>query len=158
MGLDMMLRKVPFGGSPWGKESEEVGYWRKANQIHKWFVDNIQNGIDDCGSYKVTKDDLIKLKDLCKYVISKSEMIPGQVHCGDRFEGDKRVPMFVDGKIIKDPSVAQELLPTQLGFFFGKDDYDEHYIYDLENTIKIIAAILETVDFEKFDVYYDSSW
>ena len=25
-----------------------VGYWRKANQIHKWFVDNCQNGRDEC--------------------------------------------------------------------------------------------------------------
>jgi len=23
---------------------EEVGYWRKANAIHSWFVKNIQNG------------------------------------------------------------------------------------------------------------------
>jgi len=27
---------------------EEVGYWRKANQIHNWFVENVQNGIDEC--------------------------------------------------------------------------------------------------------------
>ena len=24
-------------------------YWRKANQIHAWFVDNVQQGNDDCG-------------------------------------------------------------------------------------------------------------
>jgi hypothetical protein len=23
----------------------ELGYWRKANHIHKWFVDNVQNGV-----------------------------------------------------------------------------------------------------------------
>lgn len=23
---------------------EEFGYWRKANAVHKWFVDNVQNG------------------------------------------------------------------------------------------------------------------
>ena len=23
---------------------EDVGYWRKANAIHKWFVDNVQDG------------------------------------------------------------------------------------------------------------------
>jgi len=33
--------------------SYEAGYWRKANQIHKWFVDNIQEGVDNCGEYLV---------------------------------------------------------------------------------------------------------
>lgn len=28
--------------------TEEVGYWRKANAIHGWFVDNVQKGNDDC--------------------------------------------------------------------------------------------------------------
>ena len=26
----------------------EAAYWRKANQIHNWFVENIQDGEDDC--------------------------------------------------------------------------------------------------------------
>ncbi len=29
----------------------EVMYWRKSNAIHKWFVDNVQGGVDDCGNY-----------------------------------------------------------------------------------------------------------
>ena len=36
----------------------ELGYWRKANHIHKWFVDNVQNGVDNCGEYLVSKQDL----------------------------------------------------------------------------------------------------
>lgn len=39
----------------------EVCYWRKANQIHKWFVDNVQDGNDNCGEYYVTRDDIEKL-------------------------------------------------------------------------------------------------
>lgn len=26
---------------------QEIGYWRKANHIHKWFVDKVQGGDDD---------------------------------------------------------------------------------------------------------------
>lgn len=37
---------------------EQVGYWRKANQIHNWFVENVQNGVDDCGSYPVSEEQL----------------------------------------------------------------------------------------------------
>lgn len=48
----------------------EAGYWRKANQIHKWFVDNVQNGEDDCGNYEVTKENLKKLLDIIEEVLS----------------------------------------------------------------------------------------
>jgi hypothetical protein len=47
---------------------EEVGYWRKANQIHKWFVDNVQNGIDECQSSYVSRESLEELLELCKQV------------------------------------------------------------------------------------------
>lgn len=26
----------------------KVGYWRKANAVHKWFVENVQDGVDEC--------------------------------------------------------------------------------------------------------------
>ena len=29
-------------------------YWRKANQIHNWMVNNVQSGNDDCGLYEVS--------------------------------------------------------------------------------------------------------
>jgi hypothetical protein len=46
-----------------------VGYWRKANQIHKWFVDNIQEGNDNCGDYYVSRDSLQALRALCQQVV-----------------------------------------------------------------------------------------
>ena len=36
-------------------------YWRKANQIHKWFVDNVQGGNDNCGEYYVSQNKLEEL-------------------------------------------------------------------------------------------------
>jgi hypothetical protein len=36
----------------------ELMYWRKANQIHKWFVDQVQDGNDDCGTYYVSEENL----------------------------------------------------------------------------------------------------
>lgn len=44
----------------------DVAYWRKANQIHKWFVNNIQKGVDDCGEYYLSKDDIHALVSICK--------------------------------------------------------------------------------------------
>lgn len=58
----------------------EAMYWRKSNQIHKWFVDNIQDGVDDCGNYEVSPDDLKRLRDLIKQVLTERnpELLPPQ--------------------------------------------------------------------------------
>ena len=47
----------------------EAMYCRKANAIHKWFVDNVQNGTDDCGTYEVSRKQLQELLDLIIEVI-----------------------------------------------------------------------------------------
>jgi hypothetical protein len=101
-----------------------MGYWRKANQIHQWFVDNVQDGEDNCGSYYVTRKQLEDLKDLCITVLANKEL-------------------------------AEDLLPTGAGFFFGSTTYDEYYYGDLNDTIGIITRCLES----KFDGFeYQSSW
>lgn len=80
MGLDMMLLHVTNEYD--GTYSDEVGYWRKANQIHRWFVQNVQNGVDDCGEYKVTEEQLIELRDTCNQVLNDhslaEELLPAQ--------------------------------------------------------------------------------
>lgn len=40
-------------------------YWRKANSIHNWFVNNVQNGEDNCGEYYVSHDKLDELLAVC---------------------------------------------------------------------------------------------
>lgn len=66
MGLDMYLYKKKKGLTNY----EEVAYWRKANQIHAWFVNYIQDGEDDCGSYQVTPAQLEYLITDCKTALS----------------------------------------------------------------------------------------
>jgi hypothetical protein len=62
MGLDMYLEIKNVDGSV----GAEVAYWRKANQIHNYFVKAVQNGSDDCEKYDVTVSDLKLLYDLCR--------------------------------------------------------------------------------------------
>ena len=50
--------------------STQSAYWRKANQIHVWFVDNVQEGEDDCGEHWVKPTQLQELLDLCKQVVN----------------------------------------------------------------------------------------
>ena len=76
MGLDMSLEKqskLPTQEDGTSKRIE-VGYWRKANAIHNWFVVNVASGEDDCSSYPVSQDQLECLRNLChRLLIKKSE-------------------------------------------------------------------------------------
>jgi len=53
---------------------EEVGYWRKANQIHGWFVDNVMNGEDKCKRYKVTEEQLKLLLEVVNIVLNNHDL------------------------------------------------------------------------------------
>jgi hypothetical protein len=103
---------------------EEIGYWRKANHIHNWFVENVQDGIDNCGEYYVSKPSLKALLELCK-------------------------------KVEADNSLAEELLPYTVGFFFGSTEYDEYYFESIGKTISILEEALECGG---SNYYYSSSW
>jgi hypothetical protein len=74
MGLDMYLTR--------GKnlDQQEVGYWRKANAIHKWFVVNVQKGRDECQRSKVSYKKLMTLKELCTTVLQtkNAALLPPQ--------------------------------------------------------------------------------
>lgn len=113
--------------------SVNVAYWRKANHIHNWFVQNVQSGEDDCGSYKVSRQRLAELGELCQRVAQSG-----------------------------DPDYAHRNLPTASGFFFGGTDYDEYYFEETELTARRLAEILEkvpdTTGLQSWDFYYSSSW
>jgi len=51
-----------------------VGYWCKSNQVHNWFVENAQGGVDECQSAYVSREQLKELKELCEKVIAVPEM------------------------------------------------------------------------------------
>lgn len=157
-----------FGYAHWDAEKkysgryriiEEIGYWRKANQIHNWFVENVQDGVDDCDYHnEVTKEDLEELLYICQRVIDSCELVKGKIENGKILKNGKWVPIMEDGFYVKDSSVAEELLPCCGGFFFGSYNYDQYYVDDIKKTIDIITTALKTTDFETQMIYYVSSW
>jgi hypothetical protein len=108
--------------------SVNVAYWRKANQIHRWFVENVQDGKDDCGQYRVTRHMLLELGDVCTRV-------------------------FKTGTV----DVAEELLPLGAGSFFGSSHFDGYYFEEVEATAKRITELLHSIS-EEYDFYYQASW
>lgn len=136
---------------------EEVAYWRKANHIHAFFVANAQDGKDDCGSYYVSRYLLERLVDVCKKVISESVLVDAAVQRGARLgpdTGGEWVPVLEDGKQVENFYLAKALLPRTDGFFFGSGDYDEYYIQDCEDTVRMLQPLLR----EDGEFYYRSSW
>lgn len=75
MGLDMYLFGVKEESNMHnydiGKVSTqiEIGYWRKASQIHRWFVKNVQKGVDNGATYYVSRENLKTLKNLSEEVL-----------------------------------------------------------------------------------------
>lgn len=101
MGLDMYLEKETYLGANFAHNEvtgtvailrqgkpvsiklerlssvvEQVGYWRKANQIHSWFVENCQGGVDDCNRAEVPYAKLQELRTLCLKVLETKDPTP----------------------------------------------------------------------------------
>lgn len=116
-----------------------VGYWRKANAIHNWFLENCAardkwaDPIDDCRPIEIPVEKLEELLDDCK-------------------------------KVLEDKSLATELLPTTDGFFFGSTEYDDWYFDDIEDTIDIIEPIIKfmkhmlKIKDYTWSIIYQASW
>lgn len=50
-----------------------IGYWRKANAIHNWFVQNVQNGEDNCRPYYVDTEKLKELRAECQSALADKD-------------------------------------------------------------------------------------
>ena len=99
--------------------SYPIGYWRKANAIHNWFVQNVQDGRDECQKSYVSAQNLRDLREACQAVLATK-----------------------NNSLVSVSEVAEENgLAPLAGFFFGGTEYDEYYYGDLEYTIKTIDRL-----------------
>lgn len=57
-------------GSPGYTLSIRVAYWRKANAIHRWFVEKVQDGKDECQASDVSRKQLEELLGECEKVLA----------------------------------------------------------------------------------------
>lgn len=129
-----------------------MGYWRKANCIHKWFVDNVQDGNDDCGDYYVSEEQLKELAELCQKDI---DYLNSLVYINSDEQEDFFSKEKFTYKIYTNVDETKINLPPQSGFFFGNTEYNEYYLETLQETINIITPLLEDGN---GDIYYSSSW
>lgn len=161
-----------FGRSNRVTFTEMVGYWRKANHIHKWFVDNVQDGNDDCHEYYVPIKKLHELRDTCFDILSKLHGMEIRVpkkdvedfkNANTKFYGssiNQRITIDVNNletvksltgyHILTKSQIekcgCQDNLPTQDGFFFGSRSYDGWYLRSLVDTIEILDELFRNHD------------
>lgn len=107
----------------------ELAYWRKANAIHGWFVKNVQDGKDDCQEYYVTRKHIQELRDLCRKLL-----------------------------LLKSEGAAKDDLPPLEGFFFGSNQVDQYYWSDIQDTDRMLTAILDDESLNDWYFSYRSSW
>jgi hypothetical protein len=129
---------------------QEVGYWRKANAIHNWFVKSIPKGEHDCKEYYVPYEKLVELLKICKKVKEKAI-----IKIEKKEDWEKKV---FDYRTIENTEEISKILPTQEGFFFGSIQYDEWYLEDIEYTIDLLEKLTKNDDENVDDYYYRSSW
>ena len=94
-----------------------IGYWRKANAIHNWFVNTCANGIDNCQEVYIPRHSLNALRDTCQLVLKE-----------------------------KNDDLAMEFLPPVNGFFFGGQELDEWYWNSLKYTVDLLNEVLALTD------------
>jgi hypothetical protein len=95
-----------------------VAYWRKANAIHQWFVNHVQNGQDDCNDYHVTRDQLKSLMELCEQIVAEPKkgktLLPtangfffGSTDYDDWYMQDIKQTADRMKKILSDPALSK---------------------------------------------------
>lgn len=132
--IDLLgFTRLPDQINPMVQINVNIGYWRKANQIHNWFVQHVQEGEDNCSRYYVSREKLQELLDLCVEVLKLR---------GTPEEEEK----------------AKELLPPVSGFFFGGTAINEGYWEDVQYTHDTLRNICGNRALENADFFYQSSW
>lgn len=140
--------------------TEQVAYWRKFNALHNWFVEECGKGIDECQDIHVSDKKLVELVEILKTVkasLDKSGFKTVKVKTG--WANGQEI--YEDIEVYADTSVAEDLLPTAEGFFFGGTEYGKWYYEDLTETINNLELILkEPVEEGCYsgDFYYRASW
>lgn len=127
--------------------SRDVAYWRKANQIHNWFVTNVQEGKDDCGHYSVDRSKLEELRDICSKIVNGAKMKAGKINNGYTYENRHVTSIDEFERVISARSIAEaqekaEALadasdsdcPDDCEELPGETTIGDFYVEDVEDT------------------------
>lgn len=123
-------------------------------------VIEIQRKLDDCYNALYSEVSYFRkvnfLLPYFKYEENCSEIVIDKCEVEELIEDCKRVLAAKDTDEVE--SVADELLPTEAGFFFGNTDYDEWYFNDVREVADKFTEILGTFDFDENELIMSCWW
>lgn len=158
MGLDMYLYGIMTDkrkdlDAPETGSYSQVAYWRKANQVHKWFSVRFIKKQDPWGTYRVSRDDIIGLLLTCKLlrkIKNKEVSIDNKYVNTENF-----LPQSVLSYDEADFIASVLLPPDNIGCFFGSGIVDEGYWEQIDDTIDMLTKALDD-GYHTF--FYEASW
>ena len=119
-GIQEIL-KVPY---PIQEITIELGHWRKANAIHTWFVEHVQNGEDECHETYVEREQLQELLDTVNKVLEDQtkgpELLPtqGGFFFGGTDYGEYYIECLNDTKEILEKALNDPTLEKCWDFYY----------------------------------------
>jgi len=138
---------------------EQVGYWRKFNALHSWFVQNCADGEDDCREVNVNDEQLVELLEVLKKVKSVLDKSKLESKMLADWNGE-----LVSHLVYDKEDEIKELLSPRQGFFFGSYEIDKYYKSDVEETIVLLEELMKENEESKKhgihsgDFHYEASW
>jgi len=180
MGLDMYLSKKTYvkqwshiepekqfevevkrGGEPYtdikservSYVTEGVGYWRKFNALHYWFVENCQDGVDDGKEHYVTMNQMKELLDTLnevKNLLDKSKLVSKVL--------TDRVGKEITVECYECENEVRNILPPMEGFFFGGTEINQYYKDSIDISIEIVQELINESDKYSCEFHYHASW
>lgn len=98
---------------------EQVGYWRKFNALHNWFVTNVQDGNDNCGEYYVDYNQLEKLLEDLKSINNDSKIAEQKLPTASGFFfGGTEYDEYYFSEVQRTIELIEELLEDKEGSFY----------------------------------------
>ena len=180
MGLDIYFKRVNKIDFQFAKKKdtqeaydelqfEDMGYFRKVNCLLPFFGYE-----DDCSIHPIEKCQIEDLVSTAKKLLEVYDTISYQLHL-QQIEVNYYKEIYRDNKEMCDErckpflqkmdeiwkpfeSVAQEMLPTTTGFFFGSTQYRDYYVADLKDIVEIFTKVLDTTDFDIDQIFMYCWW
>ena len=180
MGLDIYFKRVNKIDFQFAKKKdtqeaydelqlEDMGYFRKVNCLLPFFGYE-----DDCSIHPIEKCQIEDLVSIAKKLLEVYDTISYQLHL-QQIEVNYYKEIYRDNQEMCDErckpflqkmdeiwkpfeSVAQEMLPTTTGFFFGSTQYRDYYVADLKDIVEIFTKVLDTTDFDIDQIFMYCWW
>jgi hypothetical protein len=167
MGLDIYFERVNKIDYQFEKkknnlkelEPEGVAYFRKVNCLLPFFGYE-----DNCEYLEIDRHQIECLVSTAKELLALYDTISSKLYLqqidvnyykeiykdNQEMCNEKCKPFLEKIDEIWKPfeSVAQEMLPTTTGFFFGSTQYREYYVADLKEIVETFTKVLDETDFD----------